>query len=88
MNEFLQSMLEAHGGVRRWNEFTTVKAQIVSGGGLWALKGLIQNPAPREMRAGGRGFESLPFHHGLQCFLASLVANPPAESAWEVQEPE
>ena len=51
MNELLESVLEAHGGLRRWNQFNTVSAQIVSGGGLWALKGLIQDPAPRKMTA-------------------------------------
>jgi hypothetical protein len=51
MDKLLQNVLEAHGGLRRWNGFDTVKVQIVSGGGLWALKGLIQDPAPREMRA-------------------------------------
>jgi hypothetical protein len=51
MNSLLESVLEAHGGLRRWNQFNTVSAQIVSGGGLWALKGLIQDPAPRQMIA-------------------------------------
>jgi hypothetical protein len=51
MNRLLESVLEAHGGLRRWNQFNTVSAQIVSGGGLWALKGLIQDPAPRQMIA-------------------------------------
>jgi hypothetical protein len=50
MNEFLASVLEAHGGLRRWTQFSTVSAQIVTGGGLWALKGLLQDPAPRHMR--------------------------------------
>lgn len=49
MDKFLEAVLEAHGGLRRWNQFNTVSAQIVSGGGLWALKGLIQDPAPRQM---------------------------------------
>ena len=49
MNKLLECVLEAHGGLRRWNEFDTVSAQIVTGGGLWALKGLIQDPEPRRM---------------------------------------
>jgi len=51
MNKFLDCVLEAHGGIQRWNQFNTVSAQIVSGGGLWALKGLIQDAAPRQMSA-------------------------------------
>src|SRR5262245_11456831 len=49
MNELLNNVLEAHGGLARWHEFSTAPAQIVTGGGLWALKGLIQDPAPRQM---------------------------------------
>jgi hypothetical protein len=49
MNELLKNVLEAHGGLARWNKFSTVRTQIVTGGGLWALKGLIQDAAPREM---------------------------------------
>ena len=49
MNDFLQQVLDAHGGLARWNQLKSVKARIITGGGLWALKGLIQDPAPREM---------------------------------------
>jgi hypothetical protein len=48
MNDLLTNALEAHGGLARWNTFSTVRAQIVTGGGLWALKGLNQDPAPRQ----------------------------------------
>ena len=48
MNDLLPNALEAHGGLARWNTFSTVRAQIVTGGGLWALKGLSQDPAPRQ----------------------------------------
>ena len=49
MSELLTNVLQAHGGLARWNQFTTVRAQIVTGGGLWALKGLTQDSAPRQM---------------------------------------
>jgi hypothetical protein len=49
MNALLSKVLEAHGGLDRWNQFSTARAQIVTGGGLWALKGLIQDSAPRQM---------------------------------------
>jgi len=49
MNKLLEKVLEAHGGLGRWNQLSTVSTQIVSGGGLWALKGLIQDAAPRQM---------------------------------------
>jgi len=48
MNDLLTKALEAHGGLARWNSFSTARVQIVTGGGLWALKGLTQDPAPRQ----------------------------------------
>ena len=49
MNELLARILDAHGGMDRWNEYHKVEASIVSGGGLFALKGLLQDPDPRRM---------------------------------------
>jgi hypothetical protein len=49
MNALLARILDAHGGLERWQRYTTVEASIVSGGGLFALKGLPQDPAPRRM---------------------------------------
>src|SRR6476619_4475614 len=33
----------------RWNEYHKVEATIVSGGGLFQLKGIPQDPSPRKM---------------------------------------
>jgi hypothetical protein len=49
MNNLLERVIAAHGGLARWNVFTTVKATIVTGGALWGMKGLVQDPAPRQM---------------------------------------
>jgi hypothetical protein len=49
MIDLLTQVLNAHGGLERWNRFNSVTATIVTGGGLWAMKGLIQDPNPREM---------------------------------------
>jgi hypothetical protein len=49
MNALLGKVLDAHGGVDRWTRHTKVKASIVSGGGLFALKGLPQDSEPRRM---------------------------------------
>lgn len=51
MSPLLESVLEAHGGLARWREFGRVDATIVSGGGFFALKGVIQDRAPRTMTA-------------------------------------
>lgn len=49
MNELLTRAIEAHGGITRWQALTQAQATIVSGGHLFAVKGLPQDPVPREM---------------------------------------
>ena len=39
MNSLLESVVAAHGGLDRWNELTSVKAHLVNGGVIWAMKG-------------------------------------------------
>jgi hypothetical protein len=39
MNELLQLVLEAHGGLARWNQFNTLSAHLKQGGVIWPLKG-------------------------------------------------
>jgi len=49
LDELIKGVLDAHGGLERFRQFNTVSAEVVSGGGLWPLKGLIQDSAPRTM---------------------------------------
>jgi hypothetical protein len=49
VNELLARVLDAHGGLERWKRYASVQASIVSGGGMFALKGLPQDPTPRRM---------------------------------------
>src|SRR6202049_2664732 len=49
MNGLLARILDAHGGMDRWNGYNKVEATIVSGGGLFALKGEPQDSTPRRM---------------------------------------
>ncbi|ODV43861.1 hypothetical protein AWV79_13250 [Cupriavidus sp. UYMMa02A] len=49
MSNLADEILEAHGGIERWKRFSQVTATIVTGGGLWAMKGLVQDSAPRTM---------------------------------------
>ena len=51
MNQLLAEILDAHGGLGRWNEFHKVEATIVSDGGFFRLKGISQDSAPRHMTA-------------------------------------
>ncbi|MET8770801.1 hypothetical protein [Streptomyces sp. NPDC004658] len=48
MHDLLAEAIQAHGGLDRWNHFDTLRATIVSGGELYVLKGMPQDPAPRE----------------------------------------
>jgi len=50
LNELLTRILDAHGGVDRWKRYENVEATIVSGGGLFALKGVPQDAAQRRRR--------------------------------------
>ncbi|MBV8966412.1 MAG: hypothetical protein JO191_09585 [Mycobacteriaceae bacterium] len=45
----LDAVLEAHGGLARWREFTSIQASITSGGKLWQIKSQPQDPTPRRM---------------------------------------
>jgi hypothetical protein len=49
MTGLLDAVLEAHGGLDRWREYSTMEATIISGGKLWQIKGQPQDPAPRRM---------------------------------------
>jgi hypothetical protein len=49
MNTLLARILDAHGGIDRWNRHEKVEATIVSGGGFFRLKGVPQDPTPRRM---------------------------------------
>jgi hypothetical protein len=39
MNKLAEQAIDAHGGLERWNRFTTVSAHLIQGGALWAAKG-------------------------------------------------
>lgn len=47
--KLLNDIIDAHGGKNRWNQFSKIEAQIVSGGKLFEMKGVPQDPTPREM---------------------------------------
>lgn len=49
MSQLLAEVIEAHGGMERWRAFEKVDATIVTGGGFFGLKGLVQDSDPRRM---------------------------------------
>ena len=48
-NGLLTAVIDAHGGMARWREREKIEATIVSGGGFFPLKGVIQDSEPRRM---------------------------------------
>ena len=49
MNQLLAKAVDAHGGAQLWAGYSRVEATIVSGGGFFALKGVVQDDEPRQM---------------------------------------
>ena len=39
MNDLLETVIEAHGGLKRWDQLNSVSARLIQGGALWTLKG-------------------------------------------------
>jgi hypothetical protein len=39
MNDLLETVVAAHGGLDRWNQLDSVSARLNQGGALWAIKG-------------------------------------------------
>src|SRR6266481_3995906 len=39
MTDLLQTVIEAHGGLERWNQLDAVSARLLQGGAIWELKG-------------------------------------------------
>jgi len=48
MNDLLERAITAHGGLERWDSLERLTVTAVSSGGLFALKGMPQDPTPRE----------------------------------------
>jgi hypothetical protein len=51
MNELLDRVMKAHGGLDRWMELTTVTTTITVGGVLWEIKGQAEDMKPRTITA-------------------------------------
>lgn len=49
MNQLVAEIIDAHGGIDRWNSYEKVEATIVSGGGFFPFKGVPQDLSPRRM---------------------------------------
>jgi hypothetical protein len=45
----LTEVLDAHGGMDRWHQFSKVRSSVVSGGFLWGMKGIALDDTPRSI---------------------------------------
>ena len=39
MDDLLETVIAAHGGMDRWSQLSTVSARLIQGGALWGIKG-------------------------------------------------
>jgi hypothetical protein len=51
MNTLLGQVLATHSGLERWRQYNKVEATIVTGGGFFPPKGVLQDRNPRRMTA-------------------------------------
>ena len=85
MNELLAKILDAHGGMDRWNGYQKVGATIVTGGGFFALKGVLQDhkPSPHD-RLVARGGEALWTYLTTPFLLEETESWREGEETWRV----
>ena len=69
MSDLLDTVIEAHGGLERWNQLNTVSARLIQGGVLWPLKGqagvlddVVVTASLHEERASHRPFGAADRH--------------------------
>jgi hypothetical protein len=69
MSDLLETAIQAHGGLERWNQLDGVSARLVQGGALWALKGqagvlddVVVTASLHEERASHRPFGAADRH--------------------------
>jgi hypothetical protein len=69
MGDLLETAIEAHGGLERWNQLENVSARLIQGGALWALKGqpgvlddVVVSASLHEERASHRPFGAADRH--------------------------
>jgi hypothetical protein len=65
VSDLLETVIEAHGGLERWNQLNKVSARLTQGGALWALKGqpgvlddVVVTASLHEERASHRPFSA------------------------------
>jgi hypothetical protein len=69
ISDLLETVIEALGGLERWNQLSTISARLTQGGALWALKGqpgvlddVVVTASLHEERASHRPFGAADRH--------------------------
>jgi hypothetical protein len=83
MSDLLETVVQAHGGLERWNQLDNVSARLVQGGALWALKGqagvlddVVVTASLHEERASHRPFGAADRHSVFTPDRRSAAARP------------
>ncbi|MBN9435193.1 MAG: hypothetical protein J0I45_22400 [Bosea sp.] len=78
MDALLETILEAHGGLTRWQSFARVDAHLIQGGALWGLKGkaglLDDTTVTVELRTGRASHHPFGDPRRLSVFVPDRVA--------------
>lgn len=64
MSDLLETAVEAHGGLKRWNELDAVSARLVQGGSLLAIGGPNRTLRLGNLCAAAAGSSILIFREG------------------------
>ena len=81
MSDLLDTVIEAHGGLERWNQLDSVSARLIQGGALWALKGqagvlddVVVTASLHEERVSHRPFGAADRHCSASCLRGRRLA--------------
>src|SRR5712691_3602032 len=82
MSDLLETVIEAHGGLERWNQLNSVSARLLQGGALWALKGqagvldeVVVTASLHEERASHRPFGAPDRHSSFTPERVAIVSD-------------
>ena len=80
MSKLLARIIDAHGGIERWTGYEKIDATIVSGGAVFPLKGVVQDPNPRSVSYRSqpkRSRMTSPARSAVQCAIPSPSSSAP-----------
>ncbi len=79
MDDLLEAVIDAHGGLKRWNQLNGVSARLIQGGALWALKG--QPRVLDDVVVTARLHQERASHRPFRCDVADIRLPPSTGSS-------